>query len=188
MEKENVIKYFLNNIFEAESAYYAWKASAFVEDEKEKERVDKIRNIHPDFFTISTRALLIMWIVLICHIDDKRKDNISLDMINKNSYKIFFENNKDVIERIKRIRNKLFAHKSINEDKDIKIPPLEELDNFFKNLEVYYNKLNKEIRNSTADFGNAYEYDKKLNHLYSNIERGEKVRIDKIKKEYGIEL
>ncbi|HNY36254.1 MAG TPA: hypothetical protein PLD14_01390 [Candidatus Pacearchaeota archaeon] len=187
MDKEDIIDYFLGNIFEAESAYYAWRTSKFIEKKESIERINKIRSLHAEFFSISTKALLIMWVILICHIDDKRDDSISLDKADKEGYKIFFEENKKIIEEIKKVRHKVFAHKEINDGiEKIMIPPIDELDCFFENLEKFYNELSYKIKKSSVIFDNAHDFDRYLEDLYANLERGEKLRIDEINKEYGI--
>jgi len=47
-------------------------------------------------------------------------------------------------------------------------------------------EISYKIKKSSVLFGNAHDFDKHLEYLYENIERGEKVRREEINKEHGI--
>lgn len=191
-EKNEVIKYFLKNIFEAKSAYEAWKMifaakSHNIVNQIMAERYVKIQNYHSKFFVLTQHAFLVMFTVLVCHVFDKRSDSFSLDKADDEEYKIFYNNNNIIIEKLKIIRHKIFAHRDIEVDpNEISIPSIDDLDKFFKNLEELYNKISLKINNSMAIF-NAISLRDDIEHLYMNLERGENVRIKEIDIEWDWE-
>lgn len=190
MEREkSIIKYFLGNIFEAKSHYTAWKMicharSIGVVPKEMAERYVAIQKQAGSFFTLTERALLLSFVVLVCHVFDKRKDSMSLEKVDRHLFNKFFEENSKVISSLKKTRDSLFAHKSMRIDtQEIIIPSIDDLDEFFSNLEKLYNTLSSKIDNSSARFENTEELKREIEILYMNLERGESVR----KKEIEIE-
>lgn len=190
MEKEKlIIKYFLGNIFEAKSHYTGWKMicharSIGIVSKEMAERYVAIQKQAGSFFTLADRAFLISFIMLICHVFDKRSDSMSLEKVDKALYNKFFTENKKVIDALKKARDNIFAHRNIQIDpKEIVIPSVDDLDNFFSNLEKLYNSLSSKIDNSSAWFDNVENLKREIELVYMNLDRGEMMR----RKEIDIE-
>jgi len=185
--KEDILEYFLGNIFLSKSAYEAWKAICFAKSEgvvgKElSERYLKIQNCHAKFFGIVERSCLATFVVTICHaFDVNRTDSFSLDKADKDAYDNFFNENKGIINQLQRVRHKVFAHGGIRpQPEDYIIPPINELNPFFERLEKFYNLISNRINKSGAIFDNALEIKQDIENLYMNIDRGEGVRLKEI--------
>lgn len=183
MEKEKlIIRYFLGNIFEAKSAYTEWKMvhharSVGVVSKVMAERYTEIQKQYGSFFTLTERACLISFVILICQVFDKRSDSMSLEKVDKKAYQDFFDENKVVIEQLKEVRHNIFAHRNIQIDpKGILIPSVDDLDMFFSNLENLYNTLSLKVDNSTAWFDNVENLKREIEFLYMNLERGDMMR------------
>ena len=190
MEKEKlIIKYFLGNIFEAKSYYTGWKMiyharSIGVVSKEMAERYVAIQKQAGSFFPLTGRAFLISFVMLICHIFDKRSDSMSLEKVDKTLCNKFFNENKKVIEALKKVRDKIFAHRNIQIDpKEIIVPSVDDLDGFFGNLEKLYNELSSKIDNSSAWFDNVENIKREIELVYMNLDRGEMMR----RKEIDIE-
>lgn len=96
----------------------------------------------------------------------------------------FFNENKKVIDALKKARDNIFAHRNIQIDpKEIVIPSVDDLDNFFSNLEKLYNELSSKIDNSSAWFDNVENLKREIELVYMNLDRGEMMR----RKEIDIE-
>ncbi len=122
--------------------------------------------------------------MLACHVFDKRSDSMSLEKVDKTLYNKFFNENKKVIDALKKARDNIFAHRNIQIDpKEIVIPSIDDLDNFFSNLEKLYNKLSSKIDNSSAWFDNVENLKREIELVYMNLDRGEMMR----RKEIDIE-
>ena len=143
----------------------------------------KIQNYHPNFFVMTERAYLITFVMLICHVFDDRLDSCSLNKVGEVECEKFVSQNEKIVKQLKKVRNKIFAHRDIGiNSKDIKIPSIEKMDDFFSEIENLYNKISKKINNSTAIFS-ALKIKDDIENLYMNLERGESIR----KKEINIE-
>lgn len=184
---QETIKYFRQNIYNARSSYEAWKMIYYarsknvVGDEMSKLYTD-IQNYHASFFTVAGNAFLTNFIILICHVFEKRSDSMSLIRIDKEKYSQFYKNNQEVIDEIKNTRNKIFAHKGKNIN-DLKIPSPERMKLFFNNIQDFYNELSSKKDNSTTWF----DYDNlkhEIESLYKNLHRGENARLETINVEY----
>ena len=148
------------------------------------ERYVAIQKQAGSFFTLTERAFLISFVMLIGHVFDKRSDSMSLDKVDKTLYNKFFDENKKVIEALRKARNNIFAHRNIQIDpKEIIIASVDDLNNFFSNLEKLYNELSSKIDNSSAWFDNVEDLKREIEFVYMNLDRGEIVR----RKEIDIE-
>ena len=188
-EQKNIIKYFLENIFEAKSHYTGWKMicharSVGIVSKEMAERYVAIQKQAGSFFTLTDRAFLISFIMLICHVFDKRSDSMSLEKADKALYNKFFNENTKVIDALKKTRDNIFAHRNIKIDpKEIVIPSVDDLDSFFSNLEKLYNELSSKIADSSARFDNVDNLKREIELVYMNLDRGEMMR----RKEIDIE-
>jgi hypothetical protein len=187
--KKEIIDYFRSNIYEAISAYSGWKMVAYskskgVVSNEMAERYVEIQNYHSEFFIVAERSFLINFVILSLHSFDPRNDTYSLYRVDRKKTEFFVRNNDNVINDLRILRNKLFAHKDINATtSQYKIPPVIDLDQFFKNLVEFYNKLSEQVDRSSTIFSNADEIKRHIELLFMNIYRGEAVR----KKEIDIE-
>lgn len=77
------------------------------------------------------------------------------------------------------LRNKLFAHKDANLGQFL-VPPINELDQFFKNLISLYNELTATFDDFSTIFINAEEVKHDLEYLFMNLYRGENVQKQEI--------
>ena len=99
MNNKEITDYFRSNIFEASSAYNGWKMlflsrSKGVVSNEMAERYVEIQKYHPQFFSLTERAFLIDFVLLILHSFDKRDDSFSLYKVNKKETDDFVKNNK----------------------------------------------------------------------------------------------
>lgn len=182
MNNKKVTDYFRSNIFEAFSVYNCWKIIFFsrsnkVVSDEMAEKYKEIQSYHPKFFTLIERAFLINFVLLILHSFDKRDDSFSLFKVNKEETDNFILENQEVINKLKSLRNKIFAHKD-NETKlsDYQIPPVKDLDNFFENLIKLYNKLTIVVDDSVTKFTKVKEIKDEIECLLMNLYRGEAIR------------
>lgn len=179
---KEIIDYFRSNIFEAISAYNGWKIIAYskskgVVSNEMAERYVEIQKYHPEFFITAERAFLINFVILSLHSFDPRDDSYSLYQVDKKETDIFVQNNNKVITDLRILRNKLFAHRDINAIINrYKIPSIIDLDQFFKNLVEFYNKLSHQTEKSATVFSNAEEIKRQIELLFMNLYRGEAVR------------
>lgn len=189
VNKKIITDYFRSNLFEAISAYNAWKMIAYsksknVVSEAMALRYVEIQNYHPEFFTLCERAFLVDFVLVSLHSFDRRTDSLSLYKVEQTETEVFVKNNTKVITDLRNVRNKIFAHKDItSNNSDYKVPSIIELDEFFKNLIEFYNKLTKVVDDSSTMFGNAEEIKHSIEYLFMNLYRGEAIR----KREIDIE-
>lgn len=188
MDTNDLLKYFRHNISESYNFYTIWKllhysvAPGFVGDEM-AERYLEIQKQYPAFFKLTARSCLVSYVTLILHSFDKRKDSSSLYKIDRSSTEKFLEENQKIVEKLKIVRDRLFAHKSKSVlEESLEIPSIADLDNFYKNLSNYYNSLSSELEDSTTIFDNS-QVKSEIENLYMNLDRGETMR----KKEIDIE-
>lgn len=189
LTKKEITDYFRSNIFESISAYSAWKMilasrSSGMVPPNLAERYVKVQNYHSSFFVGAERAFLFQFVIQILHSFDPRTDSASLYQVEKNATEKFVSENVKVIQSLRDVRNKIFAHRDIktNQEKlnDYKIPPMNDLDQFFKNLITFYNSLTKDVDKSTTVFNNAYDIKHDIENLFMNIQHGETVRKEEI--------
>lgn len=179
---KEIIDYFRSNIFEAISAYNGWKMIAYskskgVVSNEMAERYVEIQKYHSEFFVTTERAFLINFVILSLHSFDPRNDSYSLYQLDKKEAESFVRNNSKVITALRTLRNKLFAHRDIDAiTSQYKIPPIIDLDQFFKNLVEFYNKLSNQVDKSSTIFSNAEEIKKHIELLFMNLYRGEAAR------------
>jgi len=179
---KEITDYFRSNIFEAFSAYNGWKMiflskSKGVVSNEMAERYVEIQKYHPQFFSLTERAFLVDFVLLILHSFDKRDDSFSLYKVNEKETEDFVENNKVVISKLKALRNKIFAHRDIYTNaNDYQIPSAIDLDKFFDNLIIFYNKLTSKVDDSSTNFSNAKEIKQQIEFLFMNLYRGETMR------------
>ncbi len=189
LAKKEITDYFRSNIFESILAYSAWKMilgsrSTGMISADMVERYVKIQKYHPDFFLSTERAFLFQFVIQVLHSFDPRTDSASLYKVDKDETEKFVLENRKVINALRDVRNKIFAHRDIKASQeklnDFKIPSMNDLDQFFKNLIIFYNSLTNTIDGSSTMFNNAYEIKHDIENLFMNIQRGETVRKEEI--------
>ncbi|OGF35641.1 hypothetical protein A2482_00035 [Candidatus Falkowbacteria bacterium RIFOXYC2_FULL_48_21] len=114
--KKEIADYFRLNIFEAFSAYNTWKMlhcsiSRGIVSKEMADRYLETLNYHNDFFQTVKKNSLISFVMLSLHAFDKRDDSFSLYEIDQFELEKFISNNKEVLEKLKMLRHKLFAHR-----------------------------------------------------------------------------
>lgn len=180
------LDYFRGSIFEAKSAYNAWKMIAYSKwfTYVGKDLADnyvKIQNYHKDFFVLVERSFLFHWVILVLHCFDSRHGTFSLNKIANKDYNEFIKNssNEKILKKLKNVRDTLFAHRAkIVKGKEI--GNVEELDLFWKNLEDFYNKICYNFNKSKTLFDNTDNVKQDIENLLFNLERGELVRKNEI--------
>ena len=179
---KEITDYFRHNIFEAISAYNGWKMLTYskskaIVSEKLAERYLKIQNFHTNFFISAARSFLVNFVIMILHSFDGRDDSFSLYKADQQKTTKFVEQNKDVLEKLKKVRCKIFAHRDIKTtNQTYELPSIMDLDNFFKNIIVFYNEITSSVDNSSTMFGNAEGIKRDIELLFMNLERGEASR------------
>ena len=102
---------------------------------------------------------------------------------------MFVLENRQVIDSLRNVRNKIFAHRDIwlNQEslKEFKIPSMIDTDQFFKNLIIFYNSLTNIVEGSLTMFDNVDDIKSDIEYLFMNIQRGETVRMEEINIEYN---
>ena len=139
--KKEVLSYFRANLYESYQAYNAWKMIKFSKtygegllSKKMAEKYCKIQNYNKIFFPAAERAFLINFVIFVLHSFDNDKNSYSLFKIDKKKTESFKGDNIITIEKLKKLRNKLFAHKDIRKNTaELAIPSLVVLDKFFDN-------------------------------------------------------
>lgn len=184
------LDYFRGNIFEAKSAYNAWKVIFYSRrpaytGKDLTENYVKIQNYHKDFFGLIERSLLYHWVVLVLHCFDSRRDVFSLRKIGREYYDLFIKDsgNSKIFKRLKTVRDTLLAHRAKNIISR-ELGSVEEIDLFWKNLEDFYNKVCHSFDKSTTLFGNTENVKHDIENLFYNLERGENIRKNEINIEY----
>lgn len=189
MENKTITDHFRRNIFEAYSHYNAWKVIAYskskgVVSEKMAERYVQVQNYHSAFFSLSERAFLISFIMLVLHSFDKDDRSFSLWKIDSEKTELFSLQNESILTELSLVRNKLFAHSDIDPQSgtlvSYDVPSVERLDVFFKNLLDFYNTLSREVDQSLTLFDGAEEIKRTVELLFMNLYRGENVRLKEI--------
>ncbi|PIR91985.1 hypothetical protein COU01_04125 [Candidatus Falkowbacteria bacterium CG10_big_fil_rev_8_21_14_0_10_44_15] len=180
------IDYFRGSIFEAKSAYNAWKMIVFscwyaYVGKDLAEKYVKVQQYHKDFFGLAERSFLFHWVILVLHCFDDRKDVFSLKKVASKNYNAFIKDtgNAKVLKNLKNVRNTLLAHRS-KTIKSKEVGSVEELDTFWKNLENFYNTICHDFDKSKTLFNNTENVKHDIENLFYNLERGENVRKNEI--------
>jgi hypothetical protein len=181
VNKKEITDYFRSNIFESLAAYTGWKIiksskSNGIVSKEMAERYVGIQKDYPNFFSLTEQAFLMQFVILSLHSFDSDTRSHSLYKVDEYKIKTFIQQNKDVLNRLFDLRNKLFAHKDATlETGRFTIPSINDLDQFFKNLMVFYNELTAVVDSSTI-FSNAEEIKHDMEYLFMNLYRGEHSR------------
>ncbi len=183
---KEIIDYFRTNIFEAFSAYNAWKMISYSRSKSvvSAEMADKytlIQNYYPSFFGTAERSFLVNFVLSVLHSFDKRDDSFSLFKVDKTKTEKFIIENQGVFDELKKLRNKLFAHRDEDASHNqYKIPSVVSLDIFFDKLIILYNELTSVTDSSSTVFSNAEDIKRQMELLFMNLYRGENVRLKEI--------
>lgn len=182
--QKEAINHFRLSIIDAKLAYTLFKSlylsrAKNTVDKKLFEKYFWVQKQHNYFFKMVEHCAVNTFVIKIMHGFDGDSRSLSLKDICEDSYKEFIEKNKKVIEGVKNLRNKKFAHydKSVIGEKETKLPPFEEIDLFFKNLEKFYNKLSSKYDDSTTIFKQDEDLKSNLEKVLQNLYVGEKIRL-----------
>lgn len=182
---KGITDYFRTNILESLSAFTAWKmiygsrSNSIVSPELAEQYI-KAQSQHSNFFVAAQYAFLFQFIVKILHSFDNRDDSLSLYKVDKTATEEFETKNKSVIDALRKVRNKVFAHRDAVIDQGVlnsyTIPSMVDLNLFFKNLVEFYNSLTLKIDDSTTVFDLALDIKGDIDYLFMDIHRAEIMR------------
>lgn len=182
INKKEITDYFRSNIFESLAAYTGWKIiksskSNGIVPQEMAERYVGIQKDYPNFFNLTEQAFLMQFVMLSLHSFDSNTRSHSLYKVDEKKTKAFIQQNKDVLDKLFDLRNKLFAHRDATlGTSSFTIPSINDLDQFFKNLMVFYNELTVAVDDSSTIFSNAEEIKHDMEYLFMNLYRGEHSR------------
>lgn len=191
--KKEITDYFRSNIFESLAAYTGWKVimgskSKGIVSETLASRYVEIQKYHQNFFGLTEQAFLVQFVMLSLHSFDSDTRSQSLYKVDEQKTKSFIQKNKKVLDMLFDLRNKLFGHKDASvETSQLKIPSINDLDQFFKNLIEFYNELTAVVDDSSTIFSNAEGVKHDIEHLFMNLYRGEHTRRQEIDIEWSWE-
>jgi len=180
--QKEITDYFRSNIFESLVAYTGWKIiksskSNGIVSQEMAERYVGIQKDYPNFFSLTEQAFLMQFVMLSLHSFDSDTRSHSLYKVDKQKTMAFIQQNKKVLDMLFDLRNKLFAHKdAISGTGGFTIPSINDMDQFFKNLMLFYNELTAVIDDSSTIFSNAEEVKHDMEYLFMNLYRGEHSR------------
>lgn len=183
------LDYFRSSIFESKLSYNTWKMivfsrwNAYVGEDLAK-KYTEIQNYHGNFFSLSERAFLFHWVMLVMHCFDNRKDSLSLKKIAPRDYNDFIKeaNNVKILKNLENVRHLLFAHRA-KSIKGEEVGSVEELDLFWKSLEDFYNNACKGFDDLKIPFDNTENVKYEVEELFYSLEKGEQVSRTEIETE-----
>lgn len=178
------LKYFRDNIYVSKSAYNGWKMLRYSRSkdtvgEELVNRYIEIYTCYPEFFVITERSFLITWVTQVLHPFDGHPLAMSFRKLSENKLEDFLSknNHQEIYRKLKDVRDKLFAHRDKDIDGlDLSIPPIDQMDLFFDELEKLYSDITREIDNSSTTFMNTDNIKHQVESLFMNLERGEAQR------------
>jgi len=134
---------------------------------------------HCGFFKMVEYCALNTFIVKVLHGFDNNRQALTLRDIDKYAYVKFLdkEENKRVLEKVKKLRNKVIAHFDKKQPIEKKLPSFEKIDLFFINLQNFYNNISKKIERSTTFFEQDKDFRREIEKVLQNLYIGEKNRL-----------
>lgn len=184
--RQDAIKHFRLSIIDAKLAYTLFKSLYLSRAESVVGKVLAEKYLwtqkqYGGFFTLVEHCAVTTFIIKILHgFDEDYKDRVlTLKDIDNQAYANFISqsSNKEIIEKIRKLRHKRIAH----HDKTVKInqdlPSFEKIDLFFKRLEEFYDNLTKKIENSSTIRKQDQDLKDNLEKVLRNLFIGEKSRL-----------
>ncbi len=189
--QKEALKHFRLSIIDAKLAYTLFK-SLYQSRDKEfvgEELFEKYfwtQKQHNIFVLIEHNAYSI-FVVKILHGFDNDKRALTLRDIDKNAYKDFIDDtkNKEVLEKIKILRDKTIAHYDKDQSHKNELPLFKDIDSFFERLQNFYNKLSGDIEDSVTIFEQDKDLKRELEKMLRNLYVGEKIRLLNIDVEWN---
>ena len=182
--QKEALKHFRLSITDAKLAYTLFKSlyQSRTESIVGKELFDKyfwVQKQHNDFFKMAEYCAVNTFMVKILHGFDNNERALTLRDIDKNAYTKFInkKENKQVLEKIKELRDKVVAHFDKKQPIEKKLPSFEEIDRFFINLQDFYNNLSRKIENSKTNFEQDKKFRRELEIVLQNLYIGRKIRL-----------
>jgi hypothetical protein len=179
------LKEISGSIFESKSAYVMWKTIAYsrstgVVSEQLAKKYVAAQCTASGFFAMTEKTSLVTFVIFVLHCFDKDEKAHSFYKVDKSETERFVSENSEVLESLKLVRDKAFAHKDIRKNTDsfkILVPSIEKLDIFFENLFSFYNSLTSKHLNSSTMFDmSTNDLLNEMEYLFMNITRGEVLR------------
>ena len=197
MEKEKkyqkeALDHFRLSIIDAKLSYVLLKSlyQSRAENIVGKQLFDKyfwVQKQHGGFFNKIEHCAVVDFIIRILHGFDNDKQALTLKDIDEKAYDKFInkEENEEFINKIKIFRDKKIAHFDKKQPIEKKLPPFKKIDNFFMNLENFYNELSGKIEDSKTLFGQDKDFKYEIEKVLQNLYVGEKNRLLNIELEYN---
>ena len=192
-EKKNqkeAINHFRLSIIDAKLAYTLFKAlyQSRAESIVGKQLFEKyfwVQKQHKIFNLIENNAVNV-FIIKILHGFDNNNDALTLRDIDKDAYTAFLniKENRDIIDKIKKLRDKSITHFDKKQPADKQLPTFEEIDSFFDRLEKFYNDLCKKIESSVTIFEQDTDLKREIEKVLKNLYIGEKIKLLNIEMEW----
>ena len=141
------LEHFEHNLDEASSAFIAWvcfllSGSEPITGKLHGDYRTAWGNV-PEFYQICLRNAQISWVVLFCHVIEKRNDSFSLAKLDPKLFKSMVEDkHKTSIEMIKKARDEVFAHKTNKEIPAGHLPSLEDTKNLLRDVFAFFGAMN----------------------------------------------
>jgi hypothetical protein len=182
--QKEALKHFRLSIIDAKLAYTLFK-SLYQSRAKSivgKQLFDKyfwVQKQHGSFFRMVEYCAVNIFIIKILHGFDNDKRALALRDIDENAYTKFInkKENKRVLEKIKKLRDKTVAHFDKEQPAEKNLPSFEKIDLFFRNLQDFYNNLSRKIESSVTIFEQDRDLKRDLEKVLQNLYVGEKNRL-----------
>ncbi len=190
--RKEAIEHFRLSIIDAKLAYTLFKTlylsrSESVVGKVLAEKYLRIQKLYGGFLFLVEHCAVDAFVMKILHGFDNNDDSLTLKDIDTQSYKDFIDNNdnKKVIEKIRKIRNKRIAHYNKKIKTVFDLPPFVKIDSFFKKLEEFYDSLTKRIENSGTIREQDQDLRNNLDMIMQDLFIGREVRLLNIELKYN---
>ncbi|MBU4480248.1 hypothetical protein KKG48_02285 [Patescibacteria group bacterium] len=191
--QKEAINHFRLSIIDAKLSYTLFKLlyQSRAESIVGKQLFEKyfwVQKQHNIFKLIEHNAVEV-FVVKILHGFDNNDNALTLRDIDEDAYAKFIEReeNKHILDKIRRLRRKSVAHFDKKQPTDKKLPTFKEIDTFFINLQQFYNDLCGKIESSVTIFKQDEDLKRELEKVLKNLYVGEKIRLLNIELEYDWE-
>jgi len=191
--QKKAIEYYLLSIIDAKLAYVLLKSlwqsrCSEIVGESLHEKYVWVWKQHNEFFRITEHCVASTFITKILHgfdDSDPKDRSLTLKDIDQNAYINFVneEQNKKILDRFRKLRNKRIAHHD-KEEIDLDFPSFNEIDAFFERLEKFYDALIAEIEGASVVREQDRDLKQSIEKVFQNLYVGEKNRLLQINTEY----
>lgn len=188
--RQDAIKHFLLSIIDAKLAYTLFKSLYLSRAESVVGKVLAEKYLwtqqqYGGFFVLVEHCAVAAFVMKILHGFDNNDDSLTLKDIDEQSYFNFInqDDNKKIIAKIRKIRNKRVGHYN-KKTRIIPDLPFQEIDLFFKRLEKFYDDLAKRIENSSIIREQDQDLKNHLDIVLQDLFIGRKIKLLNIELKY----